>query len=69
MGKRLLDIVVAASALAAAVPLLVVAVIGISLTSPGPIFYRSRRMARDRRHAPYQTDAAAQSPERRRRDG
>lgn len=48
-GKRLLDIVVASCALAAATPLLLVAAIGIKLTSAGPILYRARRIARDRR--------------------
>lgn len=47
MIKRLFDIVVAALALLVAAPFIVVAAIGIMLTSPGPIFYRARRAGRD----------------------
>ena len=47
MIKRLFDIAVAALALLVAAPFIVVAAIGIMLTSPGPIFYRARRAGRD----------------------
>jgi lipopolysaccharide/colanic/teichoic acid biosynthesis glycosyltransferase len=49
LGKRVIDVVIAGAALAAAVPLLVIAAIGIRLASPGPILYRARRIGRDRR--------------------
>jgi lipopolysaccharide/colanic/teichoic acid biosynthesis glycosyltransferase len=49
LTKRLLDIVVAGFTLAATAPLLMVAAIGIRLTSPGPIIYRAKRVGRDRR--------------------
>ena len=57
MGKRLLDIVVAAGALVAAAPLLLLAAIGIRLTSPGPIFYRAKRIGRDLRNGRLATRA------------
>lgn len=47
MTKRLFDIAVAALAFFVAVPFIAVAAIGISLTSPGPIFYRARRAGRN----------------------
>jgi lipopolysaccharide/colanic/teichoic acid biosynthesis glycosyltransferase len=47
--KRLLDIVVSLCALIACSPLLLMAAIGVRLSSPGPILYRARRIARDRR--------------------
>lgn len=65
MGKRLLDIIVAACALIAGVPLLLVAAIGIRLTSPGPILYRARRIARDRRRLPASSSLGACLTERR----
>lgn len=43
MGKRLLDVVLAAVALVAAAPLLAVAAVGIRLASPGPVLHRARR--------------------------
>jgi lipopolysaccharide/colanic/teichoic acid biosynthesis glycosyltransferase len=69
MGKRLLDIVVAGLALTASSPLLLFAAIGIRLTSPGPIFYRARRIARDRRDVPYAPRHVLWSPEQRRDGG
>jgi lipopolysaccharide/colanic/teichoic acid biosynthesis glycosyltransferase len=68
MGKRLLDIVVAAGALVAAIPLLLFAAIGIRLTSPGPILYRAKRIGRDLRTGRVDTRATAET-ERRRQDG
>lgn len=47
MIKRLFDIAVAALALLVAAPFIVVAAIGIMLTSSGPIFYRARRAGRN----------------------
>ena len=47
MIKRLFDISIAALALLVATPFIVVAAIGIMLTSPGPIFYRACRAGRD----------------------
>jgi lipopolysaccharide/colanic/teichoic acid biosynthesis glycosyltransferase len=68
-AKRLLDIVVASAALAAASPFLLLAAIGIKLTSPGPVFYRARRMARDRRQMPSDHRAKARGLDQRRQDG
>ena len=47
--KRSLDATVAFLALIVLSPLLLIAAIGIKLTSPGPILYRAPRIARDRR--------------------
>jgi lipopolysaccharide/colanic/teichoic acid biosynthesis glycosyltransferase len=69
MSKRLLDIVVAGGALIATAPLFLVAALGIWLTSPGPIFYRAKRIGRDLRKRPFDTRATADMVERRRQDG
>jgi lipopolysaccharide/colanic/teichoic acid biosynthesis glycosyltransferase len=68
LGKRLLDIVLAGGALLAATPLLLIAAIGIKLTSPGPVFYRARRIGRDLRRSRIDTRTAADKVERRRHD-
>ncbi|MCP5396151.1 MAG: sugar transferase [Sphingomonadaceae bacterium] len=47
MIKRLFDIAVAAIALLVAAPFIMVAAIGIMLTSPGPVFYCARRAGRN----------------------
>ena len=47
MIKRLFDIAIGALALVVTAPVMVVAVIGIKLTSPGPVFYRARRTGRN----------------------
>src|SRR3972149_2403437 len=44
--KRAVDIVIGTLALAALAPLLLLAAVGIRLTSPGPIFYRWRVIGR-----------------------
>jgi lipopolysaccharide/colanic/teichoic acid biosynthesis glycosyltransferase len=49
--RRAFDIAVAACALCAALPLMLVAAVGIKLTSDGPILYRARRVGRDRRRS------------------
>jgi lipopolysaccharide/colanic/teichoic acid biosynthesis glycosyltransferase len=49
MFKRSFDAIVAMFALLVALPLLLVAGVGIWLRSPGPILYRARRIGRDRR--------------------
>src|ERR1700760_1257195 len=49
--KRVFDSAIASTILLMTSPLLLVAAIGIKLTSPGPIFYRAQRMAKDRRRA------------------
>jgi len=46
-GKRLFDVIMAFCILVAATPLLLVAVIGILIASPGPIIYRSTRVGKD----------------------
>lgn len=48
-ARRVFDVVTAGVIVALACPLMLVAAIGIKLTSPGPIFFHSRRMAYDRR--------------------
>ena len=45
MMKRLLDLAGAALGLALLWPLMVVAAIGIRLSSPGPVLHRARRVA------------------------
>jgi lipopolysaccharide/colanic/teichoic acid biosynthesis glycosyltransferase len=49
MMKRSLDVVLAALALILASPVLLLAVLGIRLCSPGPILYRARLIGRDGR--------------------
>jgi|SRR5438128_173604 len=49
MVKRLLDVVLAALALVAAAPVLVLAAAGIRASSRGPIFYRAVRLGQRRR--------------------
>src|SRR5262245_6353224 len=56
-SKRVFDVVIAGGILIVASPLMLIATIGIKLTSPGPIFFHSRRVAydrrRERRNEPY----------------
>lgn len=47
MAKRLFDFSLAALGLILAAPLLAVAALGIRLASPGPVFYRARRVGKD----------------------
>lgn len=49
MAKRLFDVVVAALGLVAAAPVLLVAAVGIRLSSRGPLLYRARLVGRDGR--------------------
>jgi lipopolysaccharide/colanic/teichoic acid biosynthesis glycosyltransferase len=49
MARRAFDVIVAATALAAASPLLLVAVVAIRLESRGSALYRQRRVGRDGR--------------------
>lgn len=67
--KRLLDTSIALCALIALSPLLLVSAIGIKLTSPGPILYRARRIARDRRRFPDARSRGHVSERRRRHAG
>jgi len=62
--KRVFDVVVALAALIVAAPILLLAAIGIRLSSPGPILFRARRMGRDRRNS--STGKTAPGHERRR---
>jgi len=64
--KRLFDTVIALGALIALVPLFVFGAIGVKLTSPGPIFYRAQRIARDRRRPGFNCRSKL-NPERRRK--
>jgi lipopolysaccharide/colanic/teichoic acid biosynthesis glycosyltransferase len=68
-AKRLFDIVIASAALVVASPFLVVAAIGIKLTSPGPVLYRARRIGWDRRLMQSDRRAKPRNMERRRQDG
>jgi lipopolysaccharide/colanic/teichoic acid biosynthesis glycosyltransferase len=68
-AKRLFDLVIASAALVVASPFLLVAAIGIKLTSPGPVFYRARRIAWDRRLMQSDRRAKARNLDRRRQDG
>ena len=43
-AKRVLDVILAGTALVAAAPLLAVAAVGIRLAGPGPILYRAQRV-------------------------
>jgi lipopolysaccharide/colanic/teichoic acid biosynthesis glycosyltransferase len=49
MLKRTLDIVGASLGLVLAVPLLLAVAVAIKIDSPGPVFYRQRRLGKDRR--------------------
>jgi lipopolysaccharide/colanic/teichoic acid biosynthesis glycosyltransferase len=66
--KRPLDAAVALVALIVFSPLLLIAAIGIKLTSPGPILYRAPRIARDRRRTFSDRRSRVRDSERR-RDG
>ena len=46
-AKRLLDVVASSLMLFAATPFMLLAVAGIGLSSPGPVFYRARRVGKD----------------------
>ena len=46
-AKRLLDVVASSLMLIAATPFMLLAVAGIGLSSPGPVFYRARRVGKD----------------------
>jgi lipopolysaccharide/colanic/teichoic acid biosynthesis glycosyltransferase len=67
--RRVLDVSIASAALVALLPVLAIAAIGIKLTSPGPVFYRARRVARDRRRWPAIASSLAAVPERRQARG
>ena len=45
--KRAFDVVFAAAALIVVLPILLPAMLGVKLSSPGPVFYRARRAGRD----------------------
>jgi lipopolysaccharide/colanic/teichoic acid biosynthesis glycosyltransferase len=67
--RRLLDVAITLAVLVTLSPLLIVAAVGIRLTSPGPIFYRARRIARDRRRGQSDGLSTTREPERRLKDG
>jgi lipopolysaccharide/colanic/teichoic acid biosynthesis glycosyltransferase len=68
-AKRSIDVVVASVALITTSPLFLFAAIGIKLTSAGPVFYRARRIAQDRRRMRAVSGAGADGAERRNHDG
>ncbi len=47
MLRRIVDIVISATALAVLSPVLALAALAIKLESPGPVIYRQRRVGRD----------------------
>jgi lipopolysaccharide/colanic/teichoic acid biosynthesis glycosyltransferase len=49
LTKRVLDSSIALAVLVLASPVLLIAAVGIKLSSPGPVLYRARRIGRDRR--------------------
>ncbi len=69
MIKRLVDLLVAGVALVVTSPLFLLAAIGIRLASPGPIFYRAKRIGRDLRRVHSDFRSMAHPTERRRQDG
>src|SRR5687768_14304838 len=52
MVRRFVDAAFALCGLVTLFPLLAAAAVAIKLSSQGPILYRAKRMARDRRHSP-----------------
>jgi lipopolysaccharide/colanic/teichoic acid biosynthesis glycosyltransferase len=62
--RRCVDVIGALTALIVTSPLMLIAAVGIRLTSPGPIFYRATRIARDRRSTSLRTTGG--QPDRRR---
>jgi lipopolysaccharide/colanic/teichoic acid biosynthesis glycosyltransferase len=46
VGRRLFDVALTALALVASLPILIIAALGIRLSSPGPVFYRATRAGR-----------------------
>jgi lipopolysaccharide/colanic/teichoic acid biosynthesis glycosyltransferase len=67
-AKRALDILIASILLVLLSPVLLLAVAGIKLSSPGPVLYKARRIGRDRRRLRGSNERDAFTPERR-RDG
>jgi lipopolysaccharide/colanic/teichoic acid biosynthesis glycosyltransferase len=51
VGIRLIDVVVAATALAVSAPLMLVIAVAVRLDSPGPIIFRHKRVGIDRRRS------------------
>ncbi len=49
MAKRLFDILFAVTVLVLASPFLLLAAIGVKIMSPGPVFYRAKRVGKDMR--------------------
>jgi len=65
-ARGLLESVIAICALLVAAPLLLLAAVGIAMSSPGPIFYRARRIAQDRRRSTSSGGHDSHEPDRRR---
>jgi lipopolysaccharide/colanic/teichoic acid biosynthesis glycosyltransferase len=63
--KRVMDASIASCALIAVSPVLLIAAVGIKWSSPGPIFFRARRIARDRRRIGTMSRPAGLRAERR----
>jgi len=66
--KRLFDAVIAFVVLVAVSPLLLVAAVGIKMTTRGPILYRAQRIGRDRRRNRTDRRSVSRISERRRAD-
>jgi lipopolysaccharide/colanic/teichoic acid biosynthesis glycosyltransferase len=67
--RQVLDASIALCALVVVTPVLVVAAAGIALSSPGPIFYPARRIARDHRRSTPGGQVCGHIPERRCQSG
>jgi lipopolysaccharide/colanic/teichoic acid biosynthesis glycosyltransferase len=65
--RRVLDVVVAALALMALTPLLLVVAILVKATSPGPVFYRQTRVGLERRTVDRRAESIRSGPRDRRR--
>jgi lipopolysaccharide/colanic/teichoic acid biosynthesis glycosyltransferase len=63
--RRAADIIIATCLLVLLSPLLALAAIGVSLSSPGPTLYRARRIGRDRRQIGNSVEKVIHSHERR----
>jgi lipopolysaccharide/colanic/teichoic acid biosynthesis glycosyltransferase len=67
--KRFLDVAFSFSLLVAVSPLFLIVIVGIKLSSAGPVFYHARRMARDRRRSACGGEPKGRDAERRQPGG
>jgi lipopolysaccharide/colanic/teichoic acid biosynthesis glycosyltransferase len=64
-AKRVFDVLVAGGLFVLVSPVLLLAAAGVKLTSPGPVFYKARRIGRDRRRSTANATRGSDAPERR----